>query len=404
MFPPPTKPIRRTREFIFMRVLHIGKFYPPFAGGIEYFLADLLPALQRHGVTPAALVHAHAKPACPSSQAGIPIYRAPCYGRLLYAPLSPQFPFWLNRIIREFQPACLHLHLPNTSAFWALALPAARRLPWLIHWHADVVASQIEQRLAWAYRCYRPLEQRLLAASSGIIATSPPYLEASTALAPWHAKCHVIPLGLDPDRLAAPGAQALTGAETHWQDASFRLLAVGRLTYYKGYEVLLQALAELPGELSPTRLLIVGAGEQRRRLEHMIQRLQLTKQVTLLGFQNEETLHALLTSSDVLCLPSLERTEAFGLVLLEAMRFGKPVLASAIPGSGVAWVVAQGQHGILVEAGQVRALAEGLMRLQQDPHGRQALGQRGARRLAETFHIDRIAAQIARLYATLGQR
>ncbi len=93
------------------------------------------------------------------------IYRAPCYGRLLYAPISPTFPFWLARAIREFQPDLLHLHLPNTSAFWALLVPAARRLPWVIHWHADVVASTIDRRLALAYRLYRPFEQRLLAAS-----------------------------------------------------------------------------------------------------------------------------------------------------------------------------------------------------------------------------------------------
>ncbi|MCC9002203.1 MAG: glycosyltransferase, partial [Candidatus Competibacter sp.] len=144
-----------------MRVLHVGKYYPPFAGGMEHFLADLLPALQAQGVTSAALVH-HERPGrrgqWPASVDPLPIYRAPCFGRLLYAPLSPAFPFWLNRILCEFRPDLLHLHLPNTSAFWVMASTAARRLPWVVHWHADVVASLIDRRLALAYRLYRPLE------------------------------------------------------------------------------------------------------------------------------------------------------------------------------------------------------------------------------------------------------
>ena len=177
-----------------MRVLHIGKYYPPFAGGIEHFLADLLPALQTQGVAAAALVHdeqprRHGR--WPSRDAAIPVYRVPCYGRLLYAPVSPQFPFWLVRALREFRPDLLHLHLPNTSAFWGLAVPAARRLPWIIHWHADVVASLLDRRLALAYRFYRPFEQRLLAASRAVIATGGRRLSVSVSaralryITPW---------------------------------------------------------------------------------------------------------------------------------------------------------------------------------------------------------------------------
>jgi len=118
---------------------------------MEYFLADLLPALEHNDMQCAALVHHHRKQLCgdwPSDVHRIPvIFRAPCYGRLLYAPISPSFPFWLARAIHAFKPDLLHLHMPNTSAFWALLIPAARRLPWVIHWHSDVVSSQIDRRL-----------------------------------------------------------------------------------------------------------------------------------------------------------------------------------------------------------------------------------------------------------------
>ena len=397
-----------------MRILHIGKFYPPFAGGIENFLADLLPALQQQGVAAAALVHDSPaqSPSSPRDEKGVTIYRAPCHGRLLYAPISPAFPFWLHRAIREFQPDLLHLHLPNTSAFWALMVPAARRLPWVIHWHADVVASIIDRRLAWAYRLYRPFEQRLLAASSAIIATSPPYLDASAALAPWRERCHIIPLGLDPARIADSDRAAQERAEMWWGEkmtpsslagegwgeggkiASFRILAIGRLTYYKGHDSLIQAAAHLPD----SRILIVGTGEHRQRLETLIHSLQLHDRVCLPGFQPEADLNALLASCDVLCLPSLERTEAFGLVLLEAMRFSKPVVVSDIPGSGPGWVVKRAGHGLCVPPGDSDALAAALRELQQDLAKRTALGQAGRTALREQFGIAPVAATITDLY------
>ncbi|MFZ4790222.1 MAG: glycosyltransferase [Candidatus Competibacteraceae bacterium] len=386
-----------------MRVLHLGKYYPPFAGGIEHFLADLLPALQTQGVAAAAVVHDEQpfrRSPLPDPADPLPIYRAPCHGRLLYAPISPTFPLWLNRAIRAFQPDLLHLHLPNTSAFWALALPAARRLPWVIHWHADVVASLIDRRLALAYRLYRPLEQRLLATSRAIIATSPPYLDASAALAPWRDRCRIIPLGLNPARIPEPDPAARQRAEALWGKTStggeraFRILAVGRLTYYKGHETLIRAATGLPD----SRVLIVGTGERRTRLEGLIQSLALSGRVSVPGFQPEADLNALLVSCDVLCLPSLERTEAFGLVLLEAMRFGKPVVVSAIPGSGTGWVVQRAGHGLLVPPGDPVPLAAALRELQADPVRRAGLGLAGVTALQEQFGIGPVAAAVIESY------
>ncbi|HUM95917.1 MAG TPA: glycosyltransferase [Candidatus Competibacter sp.] len=380
-----------------MRVLHIGKYYPPFAGGIEHFLADLLPALTQRGIASAAVVHdeQRGRPGqAPDPSDSPAIYRAPCHGQLLYAPLSPAFPAWLRRAIREFRPDLLHLHMPNTSAFWALMMPSARKLPWIVHWHADVVASTIDRRLALAYQFYRPLEQRLLAASKAIIATSAPYLDASAALRPWRERCRVIPLGLDPSRFPAPDPAARARAAALWGDAAFRVLAIGRLTYYKGHDLLIRAAAEL----SDSRVAIVGTGDQRERLAGQIQALRLNQRVLLPGFQPQNDLHALLASCDVLCLPSLERTEAFGMVLLEAMCFGKPVVVGDIPGSGPGWVTREAGHGLPVPTGDASALTAALRALQHDPERREALGRAGATALRERFGIDRVAASVADLY------
>jgi rhamnosyl/mannosyltransferase len=365
---------------------------------MEYFLADLLPALEHNDTQTAALVHHHRKQLWgdwPSELHCTPvIFRAPCYGRLLYAPISPSFPLWLARAINTFKPDLLHLHMPNTSAFWALLIPVARRLPWIIHWHSDVVSSQIDRRLTPAYHLYRPWEQRLLATSRAIIVTSPNYLDASEALEPWRDKCRIIPLGFDPERIAGPSTDALSQAQSLWGETSCRLLAVGRLTYYKGFEVLVRAVADNPA----IRLVIVGKGEHRQRLTTLIETLDLTDRVVLAGSRTEAELNALWATCDIFCLPSLERTEAFGLVLLEAMRFQKPVIASDIPGSGVGWVIQQGKHGVLVRPNDASALAKAIGELSQQSQQRKQLGQAGSISLQRVFHIKRIAAQITGLY------
>lgn len=386
-----------------MRVLHLGKFYPPFAGGIEVFLADLLTALH-NDIAVAALVHQHPAPAdaCPAGRAGqpdFPVYRVPCYGSLLYAPLSPGFPLWLARVIDTFRPQLLHLHMPNTSAFWALFSARARRLPWVVHWHSDVVAAHNDRRLAAAYAVYRPFEQRLLARSQAVVVTSPPYLEVSDALRPWRSKCRVIPLGLDPQRAQQPSAAEADRAERRWRPGAFRVLAVGRLAHYKGHEVLLRAMRE--AQTGGAQLIVVGAGERRRRLETLVDTLALRARVGLPGLLPEPELRALLASCDVLCLPSLERSEAFGLVLLEAMCFAKPVIASDIPGSGVGWVVARGGHGLLTVPGDPHALAQAIGRLMNAPNRRSQYGRRGAEALRQAFHINRVAAQLLALYRDL---
>ncbi len=383
-----------------VRVLHIGKYYPPFAGGMENFMGDLLPALAARGIEVAALVHAHDRGRSDDARRadGFAVHRVPCYGRMLYAPVSPQFPFWLARAVRRFQPHVLHLHLPNTSAFWAMATPGARRLPWILQWQSDVVASRVDRRLALAYRAYRPLERALLARARVVVASSRAYLASSAALRPWRGKCRVIPLGLDPARIASPSARHQARAEQLWGGAACKVLAVGRMTYYKGHEHLVQAAARVAG----VKVVVVGDGERRERLQRLVNSLAVARQVVLPGQLPEAELAALMATCDCLCLPSVERTEAFGLVLLEAMCQAKATVASDIPGSGVGFVVQDGRTGVLVPPADVPALARALERLAGAPALRASLGQAGKRRLEERFHIRHAAEPLAALYRTVA--
>jgi glycosyltransferase involved in cell wall biosynthesis len=381
------------------KILHIGKYYPPFAGGIENFLADLLP-LQQKNHTVMALVHDHDAnlsrffTSVANDKKYPAVFRCPSYGRLLYAPISPQFPFWWRKIIREFKPDLLHLHLPNTSAFWGLFLPAIRQIPTVIHWHSDV-ASVHDGRLMLAYRLYRPFEQALLKQAKAIIATSTPYLQSSVSLRRWHSKTHVIPLGISLDRLPAPNSDVLKWAASKWDDQHpFRLFTAGRLSYYKGHEVLIRALAEIP----QATLNIVGEGEQRQALTDLILKLNLQDRVKLLGFVDQQKLAGLFSTCDVFCLPSLERTEAFGMVLLEAMRYQCAIVASAIPGAGVNWIIDHPHTGLLVPPNNVAALVQHLRMLWHHPDQRRFLASQAQRRFAQHLTIEAVSAAIDRVY------
>lgn len=389
-----------------MRVLHVGKYYPPHAGGMETYLRDLLDALQRRGVQNTALVHASRPRLRSQEDATTPgqprVVRAATWGALLFVPLSPAFPWQLQKCLREERPEILHLHMPNASAFWALCLPRARRLPWVVHWHADVPVDSIHRGLRWCYRLYRPLEQWLLRRARVIVATSPAYRDSSRPLQTWREKCRVVPLGLATPApakaapAAAPAAQAASDVE-QVSSAPLRILAVGRLTYYKGFQILVQAMAACPA----AQLDLVGAGEQRGALQAQIERLGLSGRVRLHGSLSDASLEQLWASSDCLCLPSIERAEAFGMVLLEAMARGKPCVATEVPGSGMAWVVEDRQTGLVVAPGDSAALARALADLATNPERRSRMGAAGRRRFHAHFTIDASATGILALYNRL---
>ncbi len=366
---------------------------------MEIFLKDLLGALKKRGPDVAGLVHQHAPHRSSEKEEadGIQIFRASTLGQFLYTPVSLSFPLVLKEAIRSFRPHLLHLHFPNPSAFWCLALSEARAIPWVIQWQSDVVPSTIDRRLQPAYLCYRPLEQRMLKHAQKILVASTPYLKESMPLKPWISKCTVVPLGVDPERLPWPEPGDLEEAERSWRPGCFRVLAVGRLTYYKGFNILIEA-AKRSERIA---VQIVGRGSLRSRLETEIRRKGLQNRVALRGGLSDARLQALFATCHVFCLPSLERTEAFGVVLLEAMRYGKPIIASDIPGSGPGWVVGEGECGRLVSPGDAGALARQMEVLAVNPELCRELGRKGRENFNRKFHIQSVAKGIQGIYEGL---
>ncbi len=375
-----------------LRVLHVGKFYPPDQGGIEGFTQSLCRAQARRGHHVRALVHG--SPGGEDLDQNVAVIRAPVRATVLFTPLSPAFRrLFVEQIVRE-TPDVLHAHLPNPSALWVLTVARSHRIPLVLHWHADIVASRIRTALRAAYALYRPLEWALLKRSDAVIATSPDYFEASAPLAPFARKVKVIPLGIDPTAYGNG-----TDPVPPWpKEASLRVLAVGRLTYYKGFLDLVHAVAALPN----AALVIVGRGEEEPALRDAIATTGAGDRIQLVTDADDETRDRWLASSDIVCQPSVERTEAFGLVLLEAFAFEKPVVVADLEGSGAPWLVRETGAGVLFPPGDRRALTDSLASLGADPERRGVLGERGRRSLEARFTIDAVADEIDALYESLG--
>jgi glycosyltransferase involved in cell wall biosynthesis len=199
------------------------------------------------------------------------------------------------------------------------------------------------------------------------------------------------------------GAAAVVSPDSDAR-GGLRLLTVGRLSYFKGIDVLLRALVDVPG----AQLTIIGDGECRDALERLARELAIQARVAFAGRIDMDgagagaaTIAEAYAQCDVFCLPSTDRAESFGLVLLEAMRAQRAVVASAIPGSGVGHVVRDGETGLLVPPGDAAALAAALRRLGDDVALRERLAAAGRRRWQAEFTLERSAQQVLQLYRSL---
>ena len=280
----------------------------------------------------------------------------------------------------------VHLHMPDpmaAAAFW-LARP---RSALVLHWHSDVVRQRN------ALRAYEPLQRWLLDRADAVVATSQPYADASAALAPFLRKVQVIPIGVRDDRPAACSVKAARLRERYGRRRI--VFALGRMTYYKGFDVLIDAAPALPDDCV---VLVGGAGELLASHRARVAARGLTGKVHFIGAVGGSDLASHFEACDVFCMPSTVRAEAYGVAMLEAMVMGKPIVATDIPGSGVPWVNQQGRTGLNVPVGDAAALADALRGLLADPDLRQRFGAAARQRYEDEFRAELMSRRSIDLY------
>jgi len=291
------------------------------------------------------------------------------------------------RSIRRFAALARHADVVHYHHPWPFAdiVHFLTRIskPAILTYHSDIVR---QRRLL---TMYRPLMKRFLGSVDRIVATSQIYLDSSQALSGFREKTVVIPIGLDRSTYPNPDTK-LTARWSQELGKGF-FLFVGVLRYYKGLHVLIEANRDLDYPL-----VIVGAGPIENELRSHAANVGLTR-TRFLGALPDVDKVALFNLSYAVVFPSHQRSEAFGISLLEGAMFGKPMISSDI-GTGTSYINNHGDTGLVVSPDDPCALREALHYLHDNPALAGEMGRRAHQRYLEYFTADQMVDRYIDLY------
>ena len=324
-----------------MKILQLGKFYP-IRGGVEKVMWDLTKGLSQAGVAcdmlcaklpgdgidpkDESLYHRDGYLEFPG---GGKVWLVPALAKKAATMISPAMIRWLRKHQSEY--SIIHIHHPDPMAALALRVSGFRGKV-ILHWHSDILSQKALLRL------YRPLQDWLIGRADRIVGTTPVYVKESPWLQKVQDKCTFVPIGIEPVFPDEKGSRKICERFA----GKTLLLSVGRLVPYKGFQYLVEAMKQLPGDCV---LMLVGEGPLRSPLEEKVASEGLDGRVVFTGRLSDQEVADCFGACDLFVLPSVLKTEAFGIVQIEAMSCGKPVVATRIPGSGVSWVNEDGVSG-----------------------------------------------------------
>ncbi|PZD79109.1 glycosyltransferase [Mesonia sp. K7] len=368
-----------------MKVLHVGKYYPPFYGGIEKVNYDLVETLNEKGIQTDVFCFNHKK-GSQTTQRKYKIQRTGVWITKFSTPISFSIFKDLHEIYQHYD--IIHLHMPNPTAAIALQfLPFKGKI--ILHWHLDIVKQKLIKT------AYKPFQTHLLKKADAVIVTSPDYLESSKDLQSYKDKCHVIPLGIDETYLKENIDFRSKLAEKY--KSKKVVFSLGRLIYYKGFEYLIEAAKHLDEN---TIVLIGGIGALKDKLQKQIIDNHLQKKVKLIGKIPSSELAEYYKRADVFCLPSIERSEAFGIVLLEAMALGCPLITTSI-GSGTSWVNQHQETGLVVTPKNSIVIADAIKIILSDKKSKVRYSENAQRRFNNHFKLEQMTDKTLHLYRNL---
>jgi len=373
----------------------VNKYYsPPHLGGVETVVRTLSEGLVEHaGAHVRALVSNEGRDRVEESIGGVDIVRLPRQMALSSAPVAAGMARALRAESRRRghegpePPDVMNFHSPYP---WGeLSFLFSRiGVPSVVLYHSDIVR---QKRLLTAYR---PFLERFLDRVDLIVVSSPNLVRGSEFLAPRAGRCRVVPFGLPAARLTTTPAMEARAAELRAAHPGRKIvLFVGRLVYYKGVDVLVRAMASVDADL-----VLMGRGPLEKEIAELAAANGVAARLTSLPPQDEDELSAWYRAADVFCLPSVARSEAFGLVQIEAHAAGTPVVSTDLP-TGVPFANLDGVTGLIVPPGDAAALAAALTRLLADDRLRARLGAQARARALRDFTVPRMVADTMNVYA-----
>lgn len=367
------------------KVLQLGKFYP-VRGGVEKVMYDLMLGLSEQGVDCDML--------CAASKGSGHTVSINEHARLKYCTslsevaatmISPAMIFALKKICRNYD--IIHIHHPDPMACLALFCSGYKGKV-ILHWHSDI------QKQKMLLRLYQPLQDWLLRRAERIIGTTPVYLAESPCLKHVQHKTCCLPIGVEPVR---PRMKDVENIRNRYPGKKI-VFSLGRLVAYKGYKFLVEAARYLSDDYV---ILIGGTGALEDELNSEIETLGVQEKVKLLGRISDEELPAYYGACKVFCLSSVQKTEAFGIVQIEAMSCGKPVVATNIPQSGVSWVNAHGYSGLNVAPENGKELADAVMAIAGKEEDYRKYSVHAEQRYRDVFTKEKMIGNLLEIYNEL---
>jgi len=366
-----------------MKILHIGKYYPPYFGGIEKVNFDLVEGLNEAGVVTDVICFNN-KYKTAVEKGKYSIFRMSRITEIFSVPFSLSYYIKLLFIVNNYD--IVHLHLPNPSAAIPLLLTNFKGKI-ILHWHSDVIKQKFFKKI------YSPFDNFLKGKAKKIIVTSKNYLDNSKDLRNYKKKCEVIPIGINNSEFVSDNS-FFNELKNVYKGKKI-IFSIGRLTYYKGFDYLIDAAKELKDD---TLILLGGTGELYSDLKNQILNANLQNKIRLLGKIPFNQIESYFKLADIFCLPSVHKSEAFGVVLIEAMSLGCPQVVFNIKGSGVPWVVLNNKTGLVVETINSKLLAKKLNLLISDDYLLEELSSQSIKRYNVLFKKQDMISKTIELY------
>lgn len=363
-----------------MKVLQVNKLYYPHIGGVENHVRTLAVGL-KDKVDIEILVANEQFASVVDMIDDIKVTRVASFGRFRSAPMAPGFVPALKKLKSDIY----HLHFPNPTGETAflVARPSGKLV---VTYHSDII------RQKQLLKFYKPFLEKFLDRADRIIVSSPNMITSSPFLRKVKDKCKVVPFGIPTDWLELTPRTEARAREIRQEHGPKIAFFLGRLIYYKGVDYLVKAMQYVDG-----KVIIAGEGELGSELRKLAEDTGVKGKVEFVGALSNEELAAYYHACDLFVLPSIESSEAFGLVQLEAHACGKPVICTNLP-TGVTFANKDGVSGLVVPVRDEKALGKAIERLFRDDELRLRLGSQAKERFEREFTRDVMFGRVLETY------
>jgi len=368
------------------RFLQLGKFFP-IRGGVEKVMYELMLGLSEKEINCDML--------CTSAEENFTkkikvnsfsnLFIESTKIKLASTTISPGVIFRLKKNANNYD--IIHIHHPDPMACLALFLSGYKGKI-VLHWHSDIFSQKILLKL------YLPLQKWLIKRADIIVGTSPIYVKKSPFLQKFQNKIDYIPIGINP---IMGNSKKIAEIKEKYKKKHI-IFSLGRLVEYKGYEYLIRSAVYLDDSY---HIIIAGKGKLKKSLEQLITKLNVNNKVSLIGFISDNDAANYFHACDLFVLSSVYKTEAFGIVQIEAMSCGKPVISTNISGSGVSWVNKNNVSGIVVEKENPEKLSDAIIKICTDKAFYKKLSNGSKNRYDENFSREKMIEKCLDVYSRI---